>query len=180
MLENIILGLLLYKKLSIYEIKKAMDQYVCFFYSSSYGSIIPTLKKMEINQSVVSNQTIANGRNRKEYELTELGHKKFIEWLGNDISIGKTENEALLRLFFLSEIPIHERICILNTYIEKLQNTVNELKAIENETQKMNVQDKYKEAFLYRISTINFGIKYYEFEIDWFTNIINKINNKEL
>jgi DNA-binding PadR family transcriptional regulator len=180
MLENIILGLLLYKKLSIYEIKKAMDQYVCFFYSSSYGSIIPTLKKMEKNQYVVSNQMVANGRNRKEYELTEVGRNKFIVWLSEEISIGKTENEALLRLFFLSEIPVNERISILNAYIEKLQKTVNELKAIENETLKMNVPKQLEEVFNYRIATIDFGIKYYEFEMDWFRNIINKIINKEI
>ncbi len=180
MLEHIILGLLLYKKLSIYEIKKAMDQYVCFFYSSSYGSIIPTLKKMENNGRVISNQTVTNGRNRKEYALTKLGHKKFIEWLGEEISIGKTENEALLRLFFLSEIPVNKRINTLNKYIEKLQQTVNELKAIENETKKMNIPDPLQEAFNYRVATIDFGIKYYEFEIHWFTEIINKINNKKI
>jgi DNA-binding PadR family transcriptional regulator len=180
MLDNIILGLLLFKKLSVYDLKKALDEYVCFFYSSSYGNIIPTLRKLEKSKAVTVNETVVNGRNRKEYTITAEGRKKFKLWLSKEISIGKTQNEALLRLFFLTELPAKERIKLLQDYSKKLKENIVELKAIESETKKMQIPVEYKEPFNYRVITLDFGIKYYEFELSWYNNIIKKIKNNEL
>jgi PadR family transcriptional regulator, regulatory protein AphA len=180
MLDNIILGLLLYKSLSVYDIKKAIDVTVSFFYSSSYGNIIPALKKLEVNQYVTITESVLNGRNRKEYTITDNGRAKFKEWLAQNVNIGKIQDEALLKLFFLTEIPVEKRIKMLEEYTVKLNEKIIELKAVESETRKMDVDQKYKEAFNYRISTLEFGIHYYQFELTWYNNIIDKIKRKEL
>lgn len=180
MLENIILGLLQFKKLSVYDIKKALDEYMCFFYSSSYGSIIPTLKKLEKNNAVNVNENVVNGRNRKEYSITEQGHAIFKSWLSQEISIGKTQNEALLRLFFLTELPVEKRIKLIEEYCTKLESMIQEIKTVETETKKMEIPEKYREPFNYRVATIDFGVKYYEFELNWYKDILNKIKNNML
>jgi DNA-binding PadR family transcriptional regulator len=180
MLDNIILGLLLFKSLSIYRIKKAIEQYVSFFYSPSYGNIIPALKKLEKNKFVSVKEVIVNGRNNKEYTITGKGREEFKLWLSEEISIGKTQNEALLRLYFLTELPVKKRLEILCDYIAKLKDTIKELKAVESETKKMQVPEKFSEAFNYRIATLDFGLQYYRFELRWYNNILKKIENKEL
>lgn len=180
MLDNIILGLLLFKSLSIYEIKKAIDQTVSFFYSSSYGNIIPALKKLEKNEFVVVKENVVNGRNRKEYTITDKGRFSFKDWLSKEIKIGKIQDEALLRLFFFTEIPETERVQLLEEYTKKLEAKILELKTIENEARKMKIDKKYLEPFNYRVATLEFGIKSYQFELKWYNNFINKIKRKEL
>jgi DNA-binding PadR family transcriptional regulator len=180
MLDNIILGLLLFKSLSIYRIKKAIEEYVSFFYSPSYGNIIPALKKLEKNKFVSVKEVIVNGRNNKEYTITEKGREEFKSWLSEEISIGKTQNEALLRLYFLTELPVKKRLEILYGYVAKLKDTIHELKAVESETKKMEIPEKYREAFNYRIATLDFGLQYYRFELSWYNRIIKQIKNKEL
>jgi PadR family transcriptional regulator, regulatory protein AphA len=180
MLDNIILGLLLFRSLSIYDIKKAIDQSVSFFYSSSYGNIIPALKKLEKNELVDIRQSVVNGRNRKEYTITNKGLVQFKTWLSQEINIGKIQDEALLRLFFLSEIPSEDRIKLLEDYLSQLMAKITELETIESETRKMEIDEKYREPFNYRIATLEFGIRYYQFELDWYKSVIERIKRKEL
>jgi PadR family transcriptional regulator AphA len=180
MLDNIILGLLLFRSLSVYEIKKGIDTTVSFFYSSSYGNIIPALKKLEKNDFVSIEEKVVNGRNRKEYTITKAGRASFKAWLSQEINIGKIQDEALLRLFFLTELPVKKRIKLLKDYVKKLKGKIGELEAIEGETRKMEVKAKHREAFNYRIATLEFGIAYYQFELIWYSNIIHKIKRKEL
>jgi DNA-binding PadR family transcriptional regulator len=180
MLDNIILGLLLFKSLSIYRIKKAIEEYVSFFYSPSYGNIIPALKKLEKNKLVTIREVIVNGRNNKEYTITEKGRESFRSWLSKEISIGKTQNEALLRLYFLTELPQEKQIELLNSYVAELKTTIKVLRAVGRETMKMEIPEKYREAFNYRIATLDFGLQYYRFEMKWYNNIIRKIKNKEM
>jgi DNA-binding PadR family transcriptional regulator len=180
MLENIILGFLLFRTLTTYDIKKALESSVNFFYSSSYGSIVPTLKKLEQNEMVSVEERVVNGRNRKEYTITEQGHGKFVSWLSEKIGIGKTQDEGLLRLYFLTELPVRRRIELLEQYCVRLQAKVQELKATEEEFRNTDVPEKCREAFNYRIITVDFGIRYYQFEYDWYREIIGKIERNEL
>jgi DNA-binding PadR family transcriptional regulator len=180
MLDNIILGLLLFRSLSIYEIKKAIEGTVNFFYSSSYGNIIPALKKLEKNDLVTVNENVVNGRNRKEYTITDKGRENFKDWLAREINIGKIQDEALLRFYFLTELPLKKRINLLRDYTEKLTQKVFELKALKDELTKTKIKRKYRKAFNYRITTLDFGIQYYQFELNWYNTIIQKIKRRKL
>ena len=142
MLDNIILGLLLFRSLSIYEIKKAIDGTVSFFYSSSYGNIVPALKKLEKNDLVTINENVVNGRNRKEYTMTDKGREKFKSWLSQEINIGKIQDEALLRFFFITELSTEARIELLEGYVDKLKSKTAELNLIRDETMKMEIPRK--------------------------------------
>ncbi len=177
MLDRIILGLLLYRSLSIYEIKKAIEQSVGFFYSSSYGNIQPSLKKLERDQLVNTEQKVVNGRNRKEYSITANGRKQFKAWLSREIKIGKIQDEGLLRLFFLAELSDKEQLKLLEHYTGKLKQKITELKKVEEEVKKIKVAKKYQQAMFYRMATLAFGIRYYQFELQWYENLIQPVRN---
>lgn len=180
MLDNILLGLLLFKSLSMYDLKKTIDQTVGFFYSSSYGNIQPALKKLEKNKHVTVSEQIVNGRNRKEYTISEKGREQFKNWLSQDIAIGKIQDEGLLRLFFMTEIPKSKRIEILEKYIADLVEKVKTLEIVEKETKKTEVPPQYRQAFNYRVATLDFGLHYYQFELTWYKNILNQIKENQL
>jgi DNA-binding PadR family transcriptional regulator len=180
MLDKIILGLLLFRSLSIYDIKKAIDRSVGFFFSSSYGNIQPSLKKLELGSLVSIQENVVNGRNRKEYTINDLGRNEFIKWLSEEIHIGKIQDEGLLKLFFLTELPKEKRLQLLENYIEKLKHKILELEQVDEENKKAEVPEKYQEAFNYRVVTLDFGIQYYNFELRWYENIIYKIKRNKL
>jgi DNA-binding PadR family transcriptional regulator len=164
----------------MYDLKKAIEKTVGFFYSSSYGNIQPALKKLEKNKHVTVVEQIINGRNRKEYSITEKGREQFKNWLSQDINIGKIQDEGLLRLFFMTEIPKKKRIEILENYITRLKEKIVELEIVEKETKKADVPSQFQEAFNYRITTLNFGIEYYQFELNWYEKVIHKIKENQL
>jgi PadR family transcriptional regulator AphA len=178
MLDRIILGLLLYRSLSIYEIKKAIEGTVGFFYSSSYGNIQPSLKKLEKHDLVNTEQKVVNGRNRKEYIITEKGREQFMIWLSQEINIGKIQDEGLLHLFFLAELSKKNQIELLRNYAGTLKRKIAELEQVEKEIKKIKVSSEHKEAFYYRAATLDFGIQYYHFELKWYENLIQNVEKR--
>jgi DNA-binding PadR family transcriptional regulator len=65
MLDKIILGFLQVKDLTAYDIKKAMENSVNYFYSSSFGSINPALKKLEKMNMVTCTEIVEKQSHEK-------------------------------------------------------------------------------------------------------------------
>jgi len=125
-------------------------------------------------------EQIVNGRNRKEYTITEKGREQFRFWLSQEIGVGKVQDEGLLKLFFMTEIPKEKRIALLTEYTMKLSLKIEELRIVESESLKTEVPAQYQEAFNYRIETLKFGKQYYEFELNWYNDIIQKIKENKI
>ena len=47
MVDYLVLGLLMYRPLTMYDIKKAMEKSTHHFFSASFGSLHPALKKLD-------------------------------------------------------------------------------------------------------------------------------------
>ena len=166
---------MLSRNASTYDIKKVIEGSVGFFYSSSYGHIHPALKKLEKNKLVSITENVVNGRNRKEYAITPKGRNHFKAWLQLEINVGKTQDEGLLRMFFLAELPKAKQIILLNNYLNKLKQKIVDLKEVEKEIRKKDIPKKLIKAFNYKVETLDFGIQYYNFVIKWYENIMRKI-----
>jgi DNA-binding PadR family transcriptional regulator len=182
MLDKTILGILHYKDLTIYDIKKAIERNINFFYSSSYGSIHPTLKKLETKEMIKTKSEIENGRLKKIYSITKKGKLEFHKWLLTDIGIEKIQDQGLLRLFFLNFLPNTERIAILKNYCTNLSKQIEILKNVRKESiEKIkDIQPEFKEIASYQMTTLDFGLNYYEFAVNWYGKLINQIEKGEL
>ncbi len=97
-LKYSILGLLHYKSMHGYKIKKHIESHFGHMWTINYGQIYPNLKKLQEEGLVFVELTEpgAKGPNRKLYSITLKGREAFTEWLA-----GAPENQMLLRDPFL-------------------------------------------------------------------------------
>lgn len=168
MVEYLILGLLMYNPLSIYDIKKAMEKSTSHFFSASFGSLHPALKKLHEKGFVTFTQTLERGRNKKTYTITEEGRKAFLEWLQNSTNTGIVREPSLLKMFFLGHLPQEARSPVLKNYLEEVEKNLQVLKGLLEVSQAIEVPEEKLAHKTYQLATLEFGVAYYEFVKEWY------------
>ncbi|MGB7287520.1 MAG: PadR family transcriptional regulator [Salaquimonas sp.] len=96
--KTLILAILNFQESTGYEIRKnCTDGAFSYFGDISYGSIYPTLAKLEVELLVTSRMEQDPGKpERKIYSLTELGRGEFIKALAHPPAKDKFKSEFLL------------------------------------------------------------------------------------
>lgn len=96
-----ILGLLQYKDLHGYRIKKLIERDFGFMWTVNYGQIYPALKGM-LDEGLVTMKVVekSDSPNRKLYSITERGRRDFLSWLE-----AEPERRLFIRDPFLLRFP---------------------------------------------------------------------------
>lgn len=96
--QTLILAILNFEDASGYEIKKQSSEGAfSYFVDISYGSIYPTLAKLEADGLVVGRSEAQNGRpDKKVFSITAKGREEFIKTLTSPPAIDKFKSEFLL------------------------------------------------------------------------------------
>ncbi len=129
-LDFAILGLLLQRPSTGYEVRKTFETTAMGNYSSSPGSIYPALKKLQKLRMAVQKQ---DDSGRKLFYITEKGEDEFRIWLTKPIKkddVAKRLDILLLRFAFMDDqIPRDKVVSFLNSlrvllkeYIAELEN----------------------------------------------------------
>ena len=109
-MEFVILGLLLLKPRTLYELNKTLAEKISLFYSASFGSISSAINKLLEKGWIELREHIERGRNKKIYTITAAGQSAFHDWLNSAIAPEKVKEPALTRLFFLGYLDPAQRI----------------------------------------------------------------------
>lgn len=103
--KDIILGLLLEKSRTGYEINQVFETVFHHFYKSSYGMIYPTLKKLEKGGFVEKKIVYQEGKPSKNiFSITDLGVEEFHRYLDKDIALESRESEFMVRMYLGSYV----------------------------------------------------------------------------
>ncbi len=105
MLEYIILGFLMEKELSGYDLKQIMSESTSYFFDASFGSIYPALKRLETKGYIHYHEVIDGSKLKKLYSITNTGKEVFLEWLKKPINFLKQSKTTLLIYSFTSIYP---------------------------------------------------------------------------
>lgn len=101
-----ILELLSRKPLSGYELKKRFGGSIVFFWRAGHSQIYPELKKMEVDEIVVSSRVTHPWRpTKKVYAITDKGRAELIEWLGQKAKLQAVKDEMMLKCFAFHLLP---------------------------------------------------------------------------
>lgn len=113
-LDLAILGLLKERPMHGYELRKQLSQKLGFFWTVSFGSLYPTLKKLE-RRGVVekTSRDEKTPRRRQVYAITPTGEQEFIELLAGGASSSWEEEKFPLRLAFFQYLRPETRIRLL-------------------------------------------------------------------
>lgn len=121
-----ILSLLRLGPMSGYDIKTACESLFSHFWTESFGSIYPILKKLEEQRQVRSyeDDKQSGRRNRRVYQITPAGRKTLRSWIAKPPVERSLRDELYLKLFNASFVPVE----IHQSHIEQLLSQQTQLK----------------------------------------------------
>lgn len=99
--RDVVLGLLLEKELSGYDIKIVFEDVFTHFFDGSFGMIYPTLKQLEKDGKIRKEVLIQDGKpNKKMFFITEEGREEFQQYLESDLEKEVLRSDFLMRMYF--------------------------------------------------------------------------------
>jgi DNA-binding PadR family transcriptional regulator len=134
--QSVLLGFLMHKSMTGYDLKKAFSISFSFFSGLSYGTIYPALKKMERQGLISKRLEIQDGiPNRKIYTITEVGRKSFLESLKSPFAPEQPKSSFLMRLFFFAHLTPEERKEIVARQLGSVEQVRRQLEAARPQVQ---------------------------------------------
>ena len=205
-MDKLILGLLMIKHFTVYEIRQVLRQNFSSMCSDSLGSIQAALKKLSQQGAVTYSEYVEKGKMKKEYAITALGRILFLEWLKTPIDMSKNKNMDLGKFLFMGYLPKKEQLQMLDLTIEGLEVEVQEFEAVKDAIRFTEEQEKVK-AYLeqnshlatelietsqagdlaesisqigyFEMKTLEFGLDSARFQLDWFTKLRQQLAENE-
>ena len=205
-MDKLILGLLMIKHFTVYEIRQVMRQNFSSMCSDSLGSIQAALKKLSQQGAVTYSEYVEKGKMKKEYAITASGRILFFEWLKTPIDMSKNKNMDLGKFLFMGYLPKKEQLQMLDLTIEGLEVEVQEFEAVKDAIRFTEEQEKVK-AYLehnshlatelietsqaadlaesisqigyFEMKTLEFGLDSARFQLDWFTKLRQQLAENE-
>ena len=99
--QDVILGVLMKKPMSGYDIKQYIEIHFPFFFVASYGTIYPTLNKMEKDGYITKELQIQEGKpNKNVYSITEKGKEAFYMYLDSPVEPISIRFDFIMRMHF--------------------------------------------------------------------------------
>ncbi len=166
MLELAVLGLLKERSMHGYQLSKRLTDTLGGFWRVSYGSLYPTLKRLERQgavEQVFDEQEV--GRRKNVYRITESGEQLFRELLEEASADATSEdNRFRVRLAFFKYLAPETRIRLLErrrAYLEERLSTI--------ETSLATTRERFD---TYTLSMVQHGREATEQDIEWLNGLI--------
>lgn len=130
MLELAILGLLKERPMHGYQLSRELTQSLGGFWRVSYGSLYPTLRRLERDSAVVSQASDqpSAGRRKNVYTITEHGEEIFLELLQETPHDTQSEDTRFrVRLAFFRYLPPETRLRLLERRRASLEDRLTSI-----------------------------------------------------
>jgi DNA-binding PadR family transcriptional regulator len=169
-----ILGMLSIRPRSGYDIKKAVEGSISYFWTESYGQIYPLLKKLVAERLATKSIRKQAGKpDRHVYALTTKGRKALQTWLADDVMPTVQRNELLLKLLFGQESSIAVNIKHVEEYRRRQTKRHEECKTIQLD---LRSQERGTLAEPYWLMTVNYGVRIAKARMDWCDDTLAALN----
>jgi DNA-binding PadR family transcriptional regulator len=160
MLELAILGLLKERSMHGYQLSKRLTDTLGGFWRVSYGSLYPTLKRLERQgavEQVFDEQEV--GRRKNVYRITDKGETLFRELLEEAGSEASTEeNRFRVRVAFFKYLAPESRIRVLErrrAFLEERLDTLTASLATDRDTYTLSLMQHGRETTEQDIAWLN-------------------------
>lgn len=179
-LPHIILGMLRKKPKSGYDLKKELGNVIQYFWEADISRIYRSLGDMQ-KKGWVEFETVIqeDSPNKKVYSLTSAGRKELQKWLAEPGKQTGTHNPFLAQLHFSDAIPVDAQLKVMEARLVELKSDIAELQR-RAENLKMPVplpKDALQKGVIREMFSLEYGIRKYQFEIEWTENIIDVLKN---
>jgi len=162
----VILGILTIEpNKSGYDIRKAVEGSVGYFWGESYGQIYPTLKRLAFEGLIVPSGLPSTTRKRRQvYSLTDAGRACLRDWLALPFQNDPPRNEFLLKLFFGRAGAPGVSIAHVRDCREKNRIMLATLTGLEDSVRKQSSQNPHQPHWML---TLDLGIALTRAALKW-------------
>lgn len=192
-----VLGLLTWKPMSGYDIKKLVDVGLSHFWNENYGQIYPTLESLVADRLATKKEIRANGkRQRFVYTITRKGRRAFEDWLREPVGAPIVRNELQLKFFLCCNLPTRESVRLIKEYRMQQQAVLDEYRQSEKvlrqairdgsypdelneilEITKSTRQSRAKHCNIFYL-TLRHGIRAIEARLAWCDEVLRSLTSK--
>ncbi len=201
-MDKIILGILMLRKMTAYEIRNVIKNNFKSICSDSLGSIQAALKKLLALKMLALEELVEKGVNKKRYTITDIGQQALIEWIKIPMDLSKTKNMDLGKLLFMGYVPKEQQKKLLDAVILALEEEYRELKALKDSinaeeekaaiekylrtdilyqdrisrlNENNNLSQNIKEISKFTLASLDYGIDTALFNIEWFEKLKERV-----
>ena len=166
MIELAILGLLKERPMHGYQLQRELSEQLGGLWRVSYGSLYPSLRRLERDGAIVSQAGAGTGARRKTvYTITEQGEQHFLELLQEPPQEGQTEDARFrVRVAFFRYLPPETRVRLLE---RRRQALTGRLAEIKEHLRDPHTTDDYQRALMEHARAAT------EADIAWLTGLIH-------
>ena len=201
-MDKIILGILMLRRMTAYEIRNIIKNNFKSMCSDSLGSIQSALKKLFELKMVTYEELVEKGVNKKRYAITDVGQEALIEWIKIPVDTSKTKNLDFGKLLFMGYVSKNDQKKLIDKIILSLEREYTELKKLkesivaeeeiaslenylftdieyEERIRRLNngndISENIKEISKFTLATLDYGIDMTAFNIEWFKKLKKKV-----
>lgn len=201
-MDKIILGILMLRRMTTYEIRNVIKNNFKSICSDSLGSIQIALKKLFELGMVTCEELVEKGVNKKRYSITDIGQETLMEWLKVPIDTSKTKNMDFGKILFMGYVPKENQKELIDKIILSLEEEYVSLKAVKDSinaeeeraefekylltdieyqdrisglNESNNISQNINEISKFTLATLDYGIDMAAFNIAWFKKLKENI-----
>ncbi len=128
----VLLGLLSWRPMSGYDLKKTIETSISNFWTESYGQIYPMLKRLTAEGLVTRSVEKQVGKpDRYLHTLTDTGREELLRWLTEPVEHQGVRIELLLKLFFGRQVAVADSVRQAQQFRALQQQLCHKYDAIE-------------------------------------------------
>jgi PadR family transcriptional regulator, regulatory protein AphA len=189
-IEFAILGLLNWRPLAGYDIKKMFAGSAALYWSGNNNQIYTTLVKLHENELVTREIEIQeDSPSRKIYSITAKGQAELRNWLLSEPEAPQLKNSFLIQLAWADQLSADELDTLLGKYETEMRM---QLSMLQTQAQQRNIapsgmpRDAYinvtlartlREAVLWSMIQENW-ISFYENELNWVRRLRKQLGDQ--
>ena len=196
-MNKLILGLLMLKRLTVYEIRAIIKKNYQDMCSDSLGSIQAAMKKLLAARMVTCAEYVEKGVNKKRYSITDKVRGELMEWLQTPADMAGSKNMELGKFLFMGLVPAEKRLGLIDGIIVNLEAELSGLRGLWDAVQAQGREGvgraleewagdpEYLEGILnatrnrdalesasgigtFQAYTLRYGVDNLQFNVDWF------------
>lgn len=172
-----ILGFLNYGPMSGYDLVKAFESSLEFFWHAQNSHIYLELKKLEKNGYIRGETVVQSGRpNKKMFSITDNGRKAFMDWLADGSGEDATHFKSafLMKVFFGGNLTPAQSADLLKRFKTDCETYLQKMDSIPGSIQNYG-SNKASYQTIYWQFTADFGYSFIKTCIEWAERCMEKL-----
>lgn len=171
-MEFCVLGLLMMRDLSLYDLNQAFKASLALFYSASLGSLQVALRNLEARGLVAYDEVLVGRRAKKVYRILPEGKQTFFSGFQEPLPPARLEAVALSRVHFLGLLPTDDvRRQALDLIVAAVAAALRDLEALEGSLQTLPLPESARPVFRYQMKTLDYGLQAHRLALKWFEEL---------